>query len=538
LAQASGTSPGTCTHKDNGKEVEAIVEFCKTGTKQNCEVSRTNIWSNIRPGVLDYSQYCKWIPQASGSTQTNQPTKIRSGRKCSKIGTVASGEVCTADNDCKSVLDSCCEVQTIPSDTLVLGSAKTKVCHPFMAKSKGLDFGDKYFTNTEEGCKGRTGLTPRKPLEVGSYLSTGDDCHQKCYEHPTCSSYEKTSAGCELYDDVCSDGDDLDASAEYYITAAHDKQTFDTNKCTHKAASSTDIDKVNECKGKTAESDCQAVAHCMWRSPPVKFRENVECGTPVDASNPPLIEFLNSEVIKMPDSSPKNTWQELSADAASKGGRLPSLAEAKSILAKRGGPFTYTATWLPVGDASTKDWFAVSLQDNEFELKPDGWKAANSGAQPPWGDDTSVATDVKTQHYFIVYETITLEQCNQLCIRNLAQAPCTQFLWNGDAAVSSSKGKCQLYKPGCTYDAPSVTNQFNAYFASGYEEPSRVPEVCTHLPTLNFDPIVVKECKAYTKTECTDGANAGKCQWNPLCNLKLQNAGDDAAPCTADQAES
>ena len=103
------------------------------------------------------------------------------------------------------------------------------------------------YTNLEEGCKGRGGVTPRQPLQVGTYLATGDDCHQKCIEHPTCTSYEKTSAGCELYDDICSDGDDLDATAEYYITAAHDKPSFETGKCTHEKTVSTDIDKVTEC---------------------------------------------------------------------------------------------------------------------------------------------------------------------------------------------------------------------------------------------------------------------------------------------------
>ena len=173
----------------------------------------------------------------------------------------------------------------------------------------------------------------------------------------------------------------------------------------------------------------------------------------------------------------------------------------------------------------------MGLEADEFEVKPDGWKAANSGAYPAWGDDTTGST-YTTQIYFIVYDTITLEKCNQLCIRDLALVPCTQFLWNGDPAVATSTGKCQLYKAGCTYDAASPTDQFNAYFASGYEEPTREPEVCTHLPTQNSNARVVAECKAYTKTQCIDGANASKCAWTPLCNLKLANAGQDATPCT------
>ena len=82
------------------------------------------------------------------------------------------------------------------------------------------------------------------------------------------------------------------------------------------------------------------------------------------------------------------------------------------------------------------------------------------------------------------------------------------------------------YETGCQYNKPSTS--YNAYFTSNYEEASLEPEVCTHKMAIitkgtskaydniyNFDPKVVKECKALSSsTLCS--ANA-KCYWMTRC---------------------
>ena len=123
----------------------------------------------------------------------------------------------------------------------------------------------------------------------------------------------------------------------------------------------------------------------------------------------------------------------------------------------------------------------------------------------------------------------TLEACNALCLQDYAAQGCTQFLWDGDSSDASSKGKCLPMKYGCTYDA---SGSYGAYLASGYEEPSREPEVCTHKSAMNKDVAVVALCKTLDKATCTDSANTSKCQWTSLCTLKLAKALGTASTCS------
>ena len=55
---------------------------------------------------------------------------------------------------------------------------------------------------------------------------------------------------------------------------------------------------------------------------------------------------------------------------------------------------------------------------------------------------------------------------------------------------------------------------------SRYEEPSREPEVCTHLSEYNFDQNVRRMCKSYSSIDCI--SNALKCQLNIPCRVKYQ----------------
>ena len=135
----------------------------------------------------------------------------------------------------------------------------------------------KYYTSAN-GCPGRKGPFVQ-PLDVGSlYLPAGADCHKKCLEHFECTSYEKSTSGCVLYSQICSDGNDIDANTKYYLAASHDKPSEVENTCTHKKEFNADVTKVNECKSKTVEDGCWSLNHCEWINPPKKFRDKVECG--------------------------------------------------------------------------------------------------------------------------------------------------------------------------------------------------------------------------------------------------------------------
>ena len=55
----------------------------------------------------------------------------------------------------------------------------------------------------------------------------------------------------------------------------------------------------------------------------------------------------------------RKTWQQSQNYAKSKGGRLPTLSEAKQILTTNGKP-TNLDMWVPVGtDNSDKDWVQI-----------------------------------------------------------------------------------------------------------------------------------------------------------------------------------
>ena len=148
----------------------------------------------------------------------------------------------------------------------------------------------KHFAYTTKDCKGRWGDDPEIVPDLGVTLGPGADCHQECYKHFACTSYEQSAAGCKLYASVCTESDDPAPGTKYYLAAPHDKPIVKGGTCTHTPEASIDLAKVLECKALTSEVDCSAFSHCHWHRPIIKVRDSVDCGTLVEtAPNPKSI---------------------------------------------------------------------------------------------------------------------------------------------------------------------------------------------------------------------------------------------------------
>jgi hypothetical protein len=87
---APSTTPGTCTHKEEFKDVRVIIDLCKAGTKQDCTVQ----------DALGRDQKCQWIAYTAETQPAADPILLRSDKSCARVGTQATGAACTADNDC------------------------------------------------------------------------------------------------------------------------------------------------------------------------------------------------------------------------------------------------------------------------------------------------------------------------------------------------------------------------------------------------------------------------------------------------------
>jgi len=81
---------------------------------------------------------------------------IRSGRKCAKVGAVETALTCTADNDCKSTSDSCCNVDEWTGTALNMNKGTGgKKCLPSLPKNiLSSEYSGKYYSSSS-GCKGR-----------------------------------------------------------------------------------------------------------------------------------------------------------------------------------------------------------------------------------------------------------------------------------------------------------------------------------------------------------------------------------------------